>query len=209
MTAARFIAVAGNIGAGKSTLVAFLAQRFRLHPLYEPVEGNPYLDDFYRDMQRWAFASQIFYLTRKYALHLQAHRSERRIVLDRTIYEDADIFAEALHAQHVLTGRDYRTYRELYEVIRAEVEPPDLLVYLRCSVAGLRRRIRQRGRASEQDLPASYLRRLNQRYERWYAAYPGPKAILETEKLDYLSDLVHRVDLIERVEALLGGPLLL
>lgn len=206
---ARFIAVAGNIGAGKSTLVGFLARRFRLHPLYEPVEANPYLDDFYRDMQRWAFASQVFYLTRKFALHRQAQASERRVVLDRTIYEDADIFAEALHAKRVLTGRDYRTYRELYEVIRSELEPPDLLIYLRCSVRGLRRRIRQRGRASEQDVPASYLRRLNERYERWYTAYPGQKAILETERLDYLSDLVHRVDLIERVEALLGGPLLL
>ena len=128
---ARFVAIAGNIGAGKSSLVRFLHGRFGLRPLYEPVGDNPYLDDFYADMKSWAFASQIFYLSRKYALHVAAQRADERIVLDRTIYEDAEIFAEALRSRRVLAGRDYRTYRELYEVIRGEIQPPDLLVYLR------------------------------------------------------------------------------
>ncbi len=201
---ARYIAVAGNIGAGKSTLVGFLARRFHLRPLYEPVGDNPYLEDFYADMRAWAFHSQVFYLTRKFALHVEAEASSGRVVLDRSIYEDAEIFAEMLRARRVLTGRDYRSYRELYELIRRQIRPPDLMIYLRCSVRGLRRRIRARGRPSEQSLPRGYLPRLNTRYERWFSAYDGgPKAVLETESLDYLHDLVHRVDLIERIEALL------
>ena len=201
---ARFIAIAGNIGAGKSTLVRFLARRFGRNALYEPVEHNPYLDDFYNDMKRYAFASQVFYLTRKFALHVQAQRSEERVILDRSIYEDAEIFAEGLKAQKVLIKRDYDTYRELYDVIRQEVQPPDILIYLRCSVRGLRRRIRKRGRDYEQDIPIAYLRRLNQMYEAWFEAYDlGPKAVIETESLDYLSDLIDRVDLFEQIEKLL------
>lgn len=205
---ARFVAVAGNIGAGKSTLVRFLARRFGLQPLYEPVEDNPYLDDFYADMKRWAFASQIFYLTRKFALHREAEQTAGRVVLDRTIYEDAEIFAAALRRRRVLNARDHATYTELYDVIRGHIQPPDLLIYLRCSVRGIRRRIRLRGRAAEQDIPYSYLRRLHDSYDAWYAAYDhGPKAVLETDRLDYLGDLVDRVDLIEQIERLLdAGP---
>ena len=200
---ARFIAVAGNIGAGKSTLVRFLSRRFGLKPLYEPVDDNPYLDDFYEDMKRWAFSSQIFYLTRKFALHAEAQRAEYRVVLDRTIYEDAEIFVDALYRRHTLNKRDYSTYRELYEVIQAELQPPDLVIYLRCSVRGVRRRIRQRGRSSEQDIPLSYIRRLHERYERWYENYDlGPKAVLETEKLNYINDIIDRVDLFEQIHRL-------
>ncbi len=200
----RYLAIAGNIGAGKSTLVGFLAKRFGVRPLYEPVGDNPYLEDFYLDMKTWAFQSQIFYLSRKYALHAEAERTSDRIVLDRSIYEDADIFAEALRARRVLTGRDYATYRELYEVIKANVRAPDLMVYLRCSVRGLRRRIKVRGRAMEQALPTGYLQRLNKRYDRWFDDYDlGPKAVIETDKLDYLHDLIDRVDLIEQIESLL------
>lgn len=202
---ARFIAIAGNIGAGKSTLVRFLARRFGLNALYEPVEHNPYLDDFYHDMKRYAFASQVFYLTRKFALHVEAQRSEERVILDRSIYEDAEIFAEGLKAQRVLIKRDYDTYRELYSVIRQEVQPPDILIYLRCSVRGLRRRIRKRGRDYEQDIPITYIRRLNQMYEAWFEAYDlGPKAVIETESLDYLTNLIDRVDLFEQIEKLLA-----
>lgn len=203
---ARFIAVAGNIGAGKSTLVGFLAHRFGLRPLYEPVEENPYLADFYADMKAFAFHSQVFYLTRKFALHVEAETAADKVVLDRTIYEDAEIFAEYLRAKRVLTGRDYRLYRELFAIIQQQLTPPDILIYLRCSVRGLNRRIRARGRAMEQTLPKGYLTRLNQRYEKWFEAYSlGPKAVLETERLDYIQDLVHRVDLIEQIERLLDG----
>ena len=201
----RYVAVAGSIGAGKSTLVHFLSKRFGMRPLYEPVGDNPYLADFYEDMRRWAFPSQVFYLSRKFALHVEAERADDRVVLDRTIYEDAEIFVEVLRRRRVLTGRDYETYRALYEVIRGQIRAPDLLIYLSCSVRGQRRRIRTRGRAMEKDIPLSYLRRLHELYERWYDAYDlGPKAVIYTERLDYLADLVHRVDLIEQIEALLS-----
>jgi len=201
---ARFIAVAGNIGAGKSTLVRFLANRFGLRSLYEPVDDNPYLNDFYGDMARWSFASQIFYLARKFALHVEAQRCEERVVLDRTIYEDADIFVEILRRRNLLSRRDYCTYRELYETIRAQLQPPDLVVYLRCSVRGVRRRIRTRGRPAELAIPLTYIRRLYQDYEAWFDAYDlGPKAVIETEKLDYLRDIIDRADLFEQIHTLL------
>ena len=202
---ARFIAVAGNIGAGKSTMVGFMSRRFGLHPLYEPVDDNPYIDDFYKDMKRWAFNSQIFYLSRKFALHLEAQKSESRVILDRTIYEDAEIFVENLYRRRGLSKREYNTYRELYATIRKELQPPDLLIYLRCSVRGVRRRIRKRARESEMAIPLSYIQRLHAQYESWYDQYDlGPKAVLETEKLDYLNDIIHRADLIHQIETLLS-----
>ena len=201
---ARFIAIAGNIGAGKSTMVSFMSRRFGLHPLYEPVDENPYIADFYQDMHRWSFNSQIFYLSRKYALHLTAQKSEQRIILDRSIYEDAEIFVENLHRRRGLDTRDYNTYMELYRTIRSELQPPDLLIYLRCSVRGVRRRIKMRGRKSEMDIPLSYIQKLHAQYEAWFERYDlGPKAVIETEKLDYLRDIIHRVDLIQQVEELL------
>jgi deoxyadenosine/deoxycytidine kinase len=201
----RYIAIAGNIGAGKSSLVSFLAKRFQLHPLYEPVDDNPYLEGFYEDMKAWAFHSQIFYLARKFALHAAAEKTTGRIVLDRTIYEDAEIFAASLKARRLISRADWGTYRELYEVIREHVQPPDLMIYLKCSVRGLKRRIKQRGREMEQEIPTDYLRQLNQRYDKWFEHYGlGPKAIIETDKMDYLHDLVDRVELIEEIETLLG-----
>ena len=204
--AAHFIAVSGNIGAGKSSLVGFLSKRFGLRPLYEPVEDNPYLVDFYADMKHWAFHSQMFYLSRKLSLHFDAQSAEGKVVLDRTIYEDAEIFAEALHRRRVLVGRDYRTYRELYELIRGQLQPPDLMIYLRASIRTVRRRIRERGRPEEQNMPRSYLRMLHELYEGWFEAYDlGPKVVIETDELNYLTDLVDRIDLIERIEKLLAA----
>ena len=201
---ARFIAIAGNIGAGKSTMVGFLSRRFNLNPLYEPVEDNPYIADFYEDMKRWAFNSQIFYLSRKFALHLEAQKMNKRVILDRTIYEDAEIFVENLRRRRGITTRDYNTYMELYRTIRSELQPPDLVIYLRCSVRGVRRRIKKRGRESEMAIPLSYIQRLHAQYESWYENYDlGPKAVLETENLDYLRDIIHRVDLIQQIEELL------
>ena len=202
---ARFIAIAGNIGAGKSTMVEFLARRFGLLPLYEPVEDNPYLDDFYENMEKWAFHSQIFYLSKKYALHLHAQKSEKRVVLDRTIYEDAEIFVENLKNRKGITKRDYNTYIELYQTIRSELQPPDLVIYLRCSVRGVRRRIKTRQRPAEMDIPLSYIQKLHKSYEKWFENYElGPKAIIETEKKDYLRDIIHRADIFEQIENLLN-----
>lgn len=201
----RFIAIAGNIGAGKSTMVGFMSRRFGLHPLYEPVDDNPYIKDFYQDMKRWAFNSQIFYLSRKFALHLEAQKAGGKVILDRTIYEDAEIFVENLYRRRGLSKRDYNTYRELYQTIREELQPPDLLIYLRCSVRGVRRRIRKRARESEMAIPLSYIQRLHAQYENWYDQYNlGPKAVIETEKLDYLNDIIHRADLIGQIEDLLS-----
>ena len=201
----RFIAIAGNIGAGKSTMVGFMSRRFGLHPLYEPVDDNPYIKDFYQDMKRWAFNSQIFYLSRKFALHLEAQKAGGKVILDRTIYEDAEIFVENLYRRRGLSKRDYNTYRELYQTIRKELQPPDLLIYLRCSVRGVRRRIRKRARESEMAIPLSYIQRLHAQYENWYDQYNlGPKAVIETEKLDYLNDIIHRADLIGQIEDLLS-----
>lgn len=201
---ARFIAIAGNIGAGKSTMVGFLSRKFGLHPLYEPVDDNPYIADFYDDMKRWAFNSQIFYLSRKFALHLEAQKSNQRVILDRTIYEDAEIFVENLWRRHGISRRDYDTYMELYRTIRTELQPPDLVIYLRCSVRGVRRRIKNRGREAEMAIPLSYIQKLHAQYEAWFDSYElGPKAVIETEKLDYLRDIIHRVDLIQKIEDLL------
>ncbi len=201
---ARFIAIAGNIGAGKSTMVGFLSRKFGLCPLYEPVDDNPYIADFYQDMHRWAFNSQIFYLSRKFALHLEAQKSEKRVILDRTIYEDAEIFVENLKRRRGIEKRDYETYMELYKTIRSELQPPDLVIYLRCSVRGVRRRIKNRGRAAEMAIPLSYIQKLHAQYEDWFERYDlGPKAVIETEKLDYLRDIIHRVDLIQQIEELL------
>ena len=186
-------------------MVGFLSRRFGLLPLYEPVDDNPYIADFYEDMERWAFNSQVFYLSRKVAFHLEAQKSDRRVILDRSIYEDAEIFVENLRRRRGISKRDYGTYMELYRTIRQELQPPDLLIYLRCSVRGVRRRIKNRGRASEMAIPLSYIQRLHAQYEAWYESYDlGPKAIIETEKLDYLRDIIHRYDLIETIESLLA-----
>lgn len=201
---ARFIAIAGNIGAGKSTMVSFLARRFDLNPLYEPVEDNPYIDDFYEDMERWAFNSQIFYLSRKFALHLEAQKAQQRVILDRSIYEDAEIFVENLYKRRGISKRDYACYNELYQTIRSELQPPDLLIYLRCSVRGVRRRIKTRARASEMAIPLSYIQRLHKSYESWFESYDlGPKAVIETENLNYIRDIIDRADLNEQIETLL------
>ncbi len=199
----KFIAVAGNIGAGKSSLVEFLHRRFGMTPVYEPYLANPYLDDFYADMKSWAFQSQIYFLTHKFRLHLGLHDPQTApdgtrppaVVLDRTIYEDAEIFARNLHEAGLMTPRDFGVYQELYQSMQLALRPPDLLIYLRCSVTAIRRRIRQRGRASEQAIPLDYLKRLNRLYEEWIARYTlCPVFVWDSERQDYLTDLEGLMD---------------
>jgi deoxyadenosine/deoxycytidine kinase len=194
----KFIAVAGNIGAGKSSLVEFLERRYGMAPVYEPYLTNPYLDDFYADMKAHAFNSQLYFLTHKFKLHLGLHETLQQpgaapgaaVVLDRTIYEDAEIFARNLHETGYISARDFGLYQELYEAMQLALRPPDLLIYLRCSVRAIRRRIRQRGRASEQNIPLDYLKRLNRLYEDWIARYTlCPVLIWDSERQDYLTDL--------------------
>lgn len=204
----RSIAIAGNMGSGKSTLVEFLSRTYGILPFYEPNEDNPYLPDFYRDMRRWAFHSQLYFLCSKFRLHQELDRTPGVSILDRTIFEDAEVFARALHEMQHIDRRDWQTYRELYLTILDVIRPPDLMIYLRCSMRTLRRRIRLRGRPMEQDLPLSYLKRLERLYERWIASWSmGEILVLETDRLDYVHDLVHRLDVMQRIEAVLPPEL--
>jgi deoxyadenosine/deoxycytidine kinase len=202
------IAIAGNIGAGKSSLVEFLTRTYGIEPFYEPNDENPYLPDFYLDMKRWAFHSQLYFLSNKFRMHQQLEQKSGVVVLDRTIYEDAEIFATALHKMHKFTGRDWDTYWSFYEVILDAIRPPDLMIYLRCSMRTLRQRIRMRGRAMEQDIPLAYLKRLEGLYEQWLSNYQyGEVLVLETDQLDYINDMVDCLDVMDRVEALLPSTL--
>lgn len=201
MAGKRFIAVAGNIGAGKTELTRFLCRRYGIKPFYEPNEHNPYLADFYRDMKTWAYRSQLFFLAHKFRLQLELQDEPGTVVQDRTIYEDAEIFAKNLHRQRHIDARDYRVYRQLYGSITKALRPPDLMIQLSCPVRTLRARIRLRGRAMEQEIPVAYLRRLNRLYEDWFRRWDlSPVMRLETDRLDWLTDLVDRVDLFRRIE---------
>lgn len=200
----RTIAIAGNMGSGKSTLVEFLARTYGVQPFYEPNDENPYLADFYKDMKRWAFASQLYFLSNKFRLHQALDRQSGVVALDRTIFEDAEIFATALHQMRKISKRDWQTYQGLYRTILGAIRPPDLMIYVRCSMRTLRQRIRLRGRAMEQDVPLSYLKRLECLYEAWIDAYTMSDVLtLETDDLDYTHDLVHRLDVMQRIEAIL------
>ena len=197
----RFIAVAGNMGAGKSELVSFLCRRYGLKPFFEPHETNPYLADFYADMKRWAFHSQVYFLTHKFRLHRELMLEPGTVVQDRTIYEDAEIFCENLRRSGMMSDRDYRTYRELYQTTCASLSPPDLMIFLHCPVRTLKKRILQRGRKMEIDVPSGYLRRLNLLYEEWRKRYTlSPVIELDTGSLDYLTNLVDRLDLFRQIE---------
>jgi deoxyadenosine/deoxycytidine kinase len=203
----RFIAVAGNIGVGKSTLVEFLSRHYGLKPYFEPNDTNPYLEDFYADMPRWAFHSQLYFLASKYRIHQSLSAVDVPVIQDRTIYEDAEIFAENLFRQRKMTRRDHETYRAMYEAIIRELRPPSLMIYLRCGMRTLNRRIRLRGRPSEQNIPRSYLVRLQALYEDWFRRYDlSETLVIDTDQLDYLEDLVHRIDLFERIERALKVP---
>jgi deoxyadenosine/deoxycytidine kinase len=199
----KYIAVAGNMGSGKSSLVQFLCNHYKVAPFYEPNEENPFLKDFYGDMQRWAFHSQVYFLAQKFRIHqeLEQARSRTTVVQDRTIYEDAEIFAYNLYRGRRMSKRDFETYQALYRSILRSLRPPDLMIYLKATLRTVRKRIKLRGRPEEQDVPVSYLRRLNKLYEEWFERYDlSPTLILETDKMDYVTDLVDRIDLLHRIE---------
>ncbi|HLD43948.1 MAG TPA: deoxynucleoside kinase [bacterium] len=199
----KYIAVSGNMGVGKSTLVDFLCRTYDLKPFFEPNDFNPYLEDFYKDMPTWAFKSQIFFLSRKFRIHqeLGALRTRQPVIQDRTIYEDAEIFATNLYKQKIMCERDFKTYYEMYETILNSLNPPDLMIYLDCSIRTIKKRIRERGRKMELEIPTSYLQRLNHLYEDWVGRYKqSPIIRISTEKLDYISDFIDRDDLMEKIE---------
>lgn len=197
----RFIAVAGNIGAGKSTLVDFLSRQYGLRPYFEPNETNPYLKDFYGDMKAWAFHSQLYFLSAKLRLHQALANVEDAVIQDRTIYEDAEIFAYNLYRTRKMRKRDFETYQALYQEILSVLRPPDLMIYLRASLRTVRKRINLRGRPEEKSVPMGYVRGLGELYESWFERYDlSPTLIIETDKMDYITDLVDRIDLLERIE---------
>lgn len=196
------------MGVGKSTLVEFLARTYGVVPFYEPNDDNPYLKDFYRDMRGWAFQSQLYFLASKFRLHQELDRQPGVVALDRTIFEDAEVFATALYQMRKISKRDWQTYQSFYGAILDAIRPPDLMIYLKCSMRTLKARIRLRGRRIERDIPTSYLKRLDRLYEDWIASYDLSEVlVLETDRLDYIHDLVHRLDVMERIEALLPPEL--
>lgn len=191
-----FIAIAGNIGVGKSSLTGMLGERLGWEPFFEAVSDNPYLADFYQDMARWSFHSQVFFLSRRLRHHHQLLQRPNSVVQDRTVYEDAEVFACNLYRQGLMSERDYHSYRELYEVLSALLPPPDLVVYLRASVPTLMARIAQRGRPFEQSITPDYLEQLNELYEEWIGRFNlCPVLTVPSDRLDFVANS-HHLDLI-------------
>ncbi len=200
----KIIGIAGNIGAGKTSLVEFLTATYQITPFYEPNDNNPYLADFYKDMKRWAFHSQLYFLASKFKIHQQLEQTPGVVIQDRTIFEDVEIFATALHQTRKINKRDWLTYLSFYDSIRSAIKPPDLMIYLKCSIRTTRKRIKLRGRKMEQDMPLSYLKRLESLYQNWIAQYDKSKLlVIETDRLDYVNDLIDQIELMQSVEALL------
>ncbi|MBX3212528.1 MAG: deoxynucleoside kinase [Labilithrix sp.] len=200
----RYVAVAGTIGSGKTSLVTWLVKRYGLVPYYEPNDANPYLADFYRDMKSWAFHSQLFFLSHKLELHQSLLASRAPAVIDRTIYEDAEIFARNARSQRFLSARDWAVYARLYEGIKRTLPPPDVLVAVTCSLAATKKRIARRGREMEQAIPDAYLRRLHRLYESWFDRYDlGPIVRIDTTNLDYVENLVDLIELQQKLDEVL------
>ncbi len=201
-----FVAVAGNIGVGKSSLTRLLSEQLGWEPFFEAVSDNPYLADFYDDMQRWSFHSQVFFLSRRLRHHYQLLQRPNSVVQDRTVYEDAEIFAANLYRQGLMLKRDYESYHELYEVLCALLPPPDLVVYLRASVPTLAARITHRGRSFEQDITTEYLSRLNVLYEDWVANFDlCPILTVPSDSLDFVANSQHLDLIVTKIEERLRG----
>jgi deoxyadenosine/deoxycytidine kinase len=202
----KFIAVAGNIGVGKSTLVRLLSRELDWTPFYEPVTENPYLADFYDDMQAWAFHSQVYFLMRRLRIHRQLMNRSGSVIQDRSVYEDAEIFAHNLFLQDSISDRDYKTYQELYQVLVEFLPPPDLVVYLRASVPTLLDRIAMRDRTYERTIGADYLTDLNELYESWVDQFDlCPVLVVPSDDLNYVDKPGHLTLVIEKVEDILTG----
>ncbi len=202
----KFVAVAGNIGVGKSTLVERLSQRLGWEPFFEPVGENPYLADFYTDMRAWSFHSQVFFLARRLRAHRKLYEHPTSAIMDRSVYEDAEIFALNLYLQGYMSERDYRTYRDLYEALSEFLPPPDLVIYLRASVETLLHRIALRGRDYERSIRPEYLARLNDLYEAWIEGFTlCPVLTVPADDLDYVAHDSHLDLIVAKVRDKLAG----
>jgi deoxyadenosine/deoxycytidine kinase len=201
-----FIGIAGNIGVGKSTLTALLSQHLGWEPFLEGVQDNPYLADFYTDMSRWSFHSQIFFLARRLRHHRQLLDRPNSVIQDRTVYEDAEIFARNLYEQGSMEARDYETYCELYQAVTAILPPPNLVLYLRASTPTLIKRIQQRGRSYERQITADYLENLNTLYEDWFNHFAlCPVLTIPADRLDFVANGDHLDLIITRILERLHG----
>jgi deoxyadenosine/deoxycytidine kinase len=200
------VAIAGNIGAGKTTLTKLLAKHYKWEAQLEDVVDNPYLDDFYNQMERWSFNLQVYFLNSRFRQVLQIRQSGKEIIQDRTIYEDAHIFAPNLHAMGLMTNRDFENYSSLFELMESLVKGPDLLIYLRSSIPNLVKQIHKRGRDYENSISIDYLSRLNERYEAWIAGYSkGKLLIIDVDDLDFVDIPEDLGSVINRIDAEIHG----
>ncbi|MDJ0755726.1 MAG: deoxynucleoside kinase [Ardenticatenaceae bacterium] len=201
-----FITIAGNIGVGKSTLVELLSKKLGWDPVYEAVAENPYLIDFYQDMDRWSFHSQIFFLSRRLKQHYQLLQRNNSIIQDRSVYEDAQIFAQNLYLQGAMSERDWKTYQDIYETTVTLLKPPHLVVYLQASLETLERQIANRGRDFEQSITSEYLEQLNDLYEKWISSFSlSPVLTINTNNLNYVAYDEHLELIWEKIEHRLRG----
>jgi len=202
----KFITIAGNIGAGKSSLVHMLSQRLEWEPFFEPVSNNPYLADFYEDMAAWGFHSQIFFLSHRLRVYRELADCRSSVILDRSLYEDAEIFARNLYTKGIMNQRDYETYDALYRSLISFLPTPDLMIYLRASVNTLIGRIKKRGRDFEQTIKSDYLAQLNQGYEAWISNFSlCPVLTIPTDNLDFVSMPNHMDLILQKVKEKIAG----
>jgi deoxyadenosine/deoxycytidine kinase len=200
------VAIAGNIGAGKTTLTKLLAKHYKWEPHYESVDENPYLDDFYGQMERWSFNLQVYFLNSRFRQVLEIRESGKSIIQDRTIYEDARIFAPNLHAMGLMPNRDFNNYESLFELMERLVSPPDLLIYLRASIPTLVGQIHKRGRDYENSISIDYLSRLNERYEAWITKYTkGKLLIIDVDNLNFVDNQEDLGNVIGKIDAQING----
>ncbi len=199
------IAIAGNIGSGKTTLTCMLAKHYGWEPRLESVSDNPYLEDFYADMERWAFNLQIYFLNRRFKDVVEISRTDKVIVQDRTIFEDARIFAPNLHAQGKMSDRDFDNYCDLFDLMMSLVKLPDLMIYIRSSVSTLVAQIQKRGREYEQSMRLDYLQGLEQRYEEWISTYKGQLMIIDGDNCKFGDNPEHFSQVTKRIDGLLYG----
>ena len=200
------VAIAGNIGAGKTTLTKLLAKHYNWEAQYEDVLENPYLEDFYNKMERWSFNLQIYFLNSRFRQILQIRESGKKIIQDRTIYEDAHIFAPNLHAMGLMTNRDFENYSSLFDLMESVVQGPDLLIYLRSSIPNLVSQIHKRGSDYENSISIDYLSRLNERYEAWVHNYnKGNLLIIDVDNINFVDDPEDLGNIINRIDAEIHG----
>ncbi|MEC8738822.1 MAG: deoxynucleoside kinase [Bacteroidota bacterium] len=203
---AKHIAIAGNIGSGKTTLTTLLSKHYDWEPHYEALDDNPYISDFYEDMPRWSFNLQIYFLNSRFNSLLRIAETPKTVVQDRTIFEDSKIFAPNLHAMGLMTTRDFETYDSLFTSIKSMIQAPDLMIYLRATIPTLVSRIQRRGRDYEDSIRLDYLKRLNERYEAWITKYDeGPLLIIDVDDIDFENNPEDLGNIIKRIDAQLHG----